>query len=174
MKRKKQSVKLFVLLIAVLLISTVIYSLGAPTYTGAVIQINSLDDTLNNLEDLQEEYNIQAETIPAFFTFTFGNEVIKLTIKRNDDSEIILGIKTTGGKITTIDENNEEIIEEEYTMYVQITEETFDTILHAEDQLTASTIALENGAITYEAVTFKANVKTTVVEIALTIYSWFS
>lgn len=174
MKRKKQSAQLFVLLIAIILISVASHILGTPAYTGAVVQIDSLDDALGNIDELQEEYNTQAETIPTFFISLFGNEVIKFTIQRNDDSEIILGIKTTDGKITTIDESNEEITEEEYTMSVQLTEETFDTILHAENQRAAARAAFESGAITYEAVTFKAKVKTTVAEIALTIYSWFS
>jgi hypothetical protein len=139
-----------------------------PAYTGKVVEVNNLDDAINQLDELKEEYNLKANTFPGFIARIFGNEVMHIEITRTNGSVEDIDVKTVNGKV--IDVNN---VTDPCTLNINTNEDTFEQILNSEDQIKAFKRALDTKKIKYESRTFKTRVKMGAVRTALLVRSFF-
>jgi len=139
-----------------------------PAYTGRVVEVNNLDDALNQIDELKDEYNLKANTFPSFIARIFGNEVMHIEVTRRNGSVENVDIKTIRGKV--IDLNN---ITEPYTLKITTDEDTFDEVLGSEDQIKAFKRALDTKKIKYESLRFRTKMKMGTVRTVLAIRSFF-
>lgn len=167
MKSKQNQIKLYTSIIIVVAIFSIALLLK-PEITGRVVEINTLDDAMNNLETIKEDYNQNIEEIPNFITTIFGDEVIDMTITRNDEEDVKLEIETENGKIVNL--NN---VEKEFTLEVIMSEETFNEILQSENQITTLRECLKDDSITYNSLKFTTSMKVATSRMFLSIRSWF-
>jgi len=151
MKLKNQ---IILLAAVIILIVGSINLIWAPKFIGHVVKETSLDATLNNLDKVQEEYNENSENMPPFFTKLFGNEIIELQIEREDASIETVIIKSVNGKIEKIND-----VDEEYTLLVELKEDTVNEILNSDDQLNAIKDALDNKEIKYSSKRIATKIK---------------
>jgi hypothetical protein len=139
-----------------------------PAYTGRVIEVNDLDDALNQLDELKDEYNLKANTFPSFIARIFGNEVMNIEITRRNGSVENIEMKTVNGKIIKL--NN---ITEPYTLKITTNEDVFDEVLNSDDQIRAFKRSLDTRKIRYQSMSFKTTMKMGAIRSVLAIRSFF-
>ncbi|MDD5086280.1 MAG: hypothetical protein PHV16_00865 [Candidatus Nanoarchaeia archaeon] len=155
----------FTFILLVLIFAMVI---SAPAYTGRVIDVNNLDDALNQVNELKDEYNLKSNTFPSFIARIFGNEVVNIEITRRNSSVENIDMKTVNGKIIKL--NN---ITEPFTLKITTDEDTFDEVLNSDDQIRAFKKALDKRKIRYQSMRFRTTMKMGTVRTVLAIRSFF-
>lgn len=158
-----------ILPITILFAGIIFLFLTSPSYTGKIIEINSLDDVMNNLDRIKTEYNNNLEYVPGFVKTIFGNEIINISVNRNNEQIINLGIETEDGKITKLSN-----ITSPYTMNVWLNEETFEKILKSDNQIDTLKESLDNKEINYQGLRFPTKIKTGFAKFFVNIWNWFS
>ncbi len=152
----------------ILLVLIFAMMINAPAYTGRVIEVNNLDDALNQLEELKDEYNLKANTFPSFIARIFGNEVMNIKITRRNGSVENIDMKTVNGKIIKL--NN---ITEPFTLKITTDEDTFDEVLNSDDQFRTFKRALDKRKIKYQSMSFRTTMKMGTIRTVLAIRSFF-
>jgi hypothetical protein len=139
---------------------------SSPRYTGNVVRVPDTKYLLDNSDEVKDEYNANIDNIPGFFKTLFGNEIITLNVKMDDGSDEVLYIKTRKGKITSIDD-----VLENSTLLVWADENTIDNISASDDQIKAINKALKDDKLSYEAVSFKTKLKTTLAGLGFIVWN---
>ncbi len=131
-------------------------------------------NVVEELDRIKTIYNENVESVPGFVTTLFGNEQINIYVSEvkqiNDVGEAIYSISMKEGVM----ENIQEGAIEEPTMNAYLSEETLLKLLWSEDPFNDFKAALDEGSVTYQAVTLTGKIKYGLAGLIGTVVSWFT
>lgn len=131
-------------------------------------------DIEKEAEKIKTIFNDNIDQVPGIVIALFGNEQINVYVSDvkeiSQESDVIIGVSMQEGLIESVKEGELE----KPTMNAYLTEETLLDLLWSTDPFNDFSAALDEGKITYKAVTFTGKIKYGIAGVVGTVIGWFT
>lgn len=139
-----------------------------------LVSLVSALDIEKEAEKIKTVFNDNIDQVPGIVITLFGDEQINVHVSDvkeiSQGSDVILGVSMQDGLIESVKEGELE----NPTMNAYLTEETLLELLWSTDPFNDLSIALDEGKVTYKAVTFGGKIKYGIAGVVGTVVGWFT
>lgn len=133
-------------------------------------ELISADMPLENIIEYAKSIDpAQLPQIPRQVPFLGSDENINFHLQMNDGMETVMGVKLRDKKVTEITDRIED-----WTLRVDLTENTLEKLMNSDDPLNDLRSALKNKEIKIQGKTFGKKVKAAFFKFGVKVSGWFS